>query len=287
MRIDLPCLALLLAAVLPPPAHAAESYDNCKGFITTLPAVITTQGTWCMNKDLSTAQTTGAAISVQTNNVIIDCNGFKLGGLGAGLGTSTIGISGADKGNIAIRRCNVRGFHTGAFLGSALGGYLVEDNRFDNNTVAGLSLSGDGSTIRGNQVLHTGGSTLAAQGSTAGITASGAVQIVGNQVHDVAPSTTATSSVTGIHFSTAAGGRLADNVVSGVFQVAPGTARSLWLPGGAGVAINRNALSAEAGALITALACDSDDHVARDNTMIGHDTGLSGCHDGGGNVVSP
>ncbi|HEY0660644.1 MAG TPA: hypothetical protein VGD21_04900 [Lysobacter sp.] len=37
------------------PAFATESYDNCNGFIDTLPATISTQGTRCLRKDLSTA----------------------------------------------------------------------------------------------------------------------------------------------------------------------------------------------------------------------------------------
>jgi hypothetical protein len=41
------CLALLGYTGA---ASAAETYDNCTGFITSLPAVITRQGTWCMNE---------------------------------------------------------------------------------------------------------------------------------------------------------------------------------------------------------------------------------------------
>src|SRR4249920_3466180 len=73
-------------------AHAAQSYDNCTGFITSLPAVITTQGTWCLKQDLATTVTSGSAITINTNNVTIDCNDFKLGGLGAGLATLANGI---------------------------------------------------------------------------------------------------------------------------------------------------------------------------------------------------
>ncbi|HEY0661599.1 MAG TPA: hypothetical protein VGD21_09825, partial [Lysobacter sp.] len=71
-------LAILLAGpVAPAPAQAAQSYDNCTGFIDSLPATITTQGTWCLRKDLSTAMSSGNAITIATNNVTIDCNDFK------------------------------------------------------------------------------------------------------------------------------------------------------------------------------------------------------------------
>src|SRR4249920_3646904 len=84
-------LAILLV-VAPAVSHAAESYDNCTGYIDALPAVIASQGTWCMRHDLTTSISSGNAISVLTNNVTIDCNDFKLGGLAAGAGTTAAGI---------------------------------------------------------------------------------------------------------------------------------------------------------------------------------------------------
>src|SRR5687768_7170485 len=85
-------LLLLSAAVSPPTARAAASYDNCTGFVTTLPATIATQGVWCLKQDLSTAITSGNAIAITANNVTLDCNGFKLGGLSAGPASTATGI---------------------------------------------------------------------------------------------------------------------------------------------------------------------------------------------------
>src|SRR4249919_759306 len=85
-------LAVCMLAGLPQTARAAESYDNCTGFITSVPAVITTQGTWCLKNDLSTALTGIVAIKINTNNVTIDCNDFKLGGTAGGMGTGSLGI---------------------------------------------------------------------------------------------------------------------------------------------------------------------------------------------------
>src|SRR5438128_9796041 len=84
-------LTLLLGAA---PAHAETV--NCTP-ITTLPTVITVQGIYCFTGHLSTAITTGNAIDIQTNNVILDLNGFKLGGLAAGPGTFAIGIFALDR----------------------------------------------------------------------------------------------------------------------------------------------------------------------------------------------
>ena len=103
-------ILLLLLCALPRPAGAAASYDTCKGFITSLPAIIDTAGTWCLNKDLSTASSNGTAIAINSDNVTIDCNGYKLGGLAAGEGTLETGIGGYDRRNITVRHCNIRGF---------------------------------------------------------------------------------------------------------------------------------------------------------------------------------
>src|SRR5690606_27849039 len=150
-------LALTLAATCAlQPAEAAQSYDNCTGFIDSLPATITRQGTWCLRKDLSTSITSGAAITITANNATIDCNDYKIGGLGAGSASQASGISAVDRQNATIRHCNVRGFYSGIdLLGGA--GHLVEDNRLDNNLRYGIHVIGDNGRVRRNAVYDTGG----------------------------------------------------------------------------------------------------------------------------------
>src|SRR5688572_11895990 len=154
-----PALPGLLGLAVPVQTRAAESYDNCAGFIDSLPATISTQGVWCLRKDVSTAIAAGAAITVATNNVTLDCNDFKLGGLSAGTATATRGILATGRQNIRVRNCNIRGFHTGLDIEG--GGHLVEDNNLNGNLSVGLRVSGDGSIVRRNSVIDTGGSTLA------------------------------------------------------------------------------------------------------------------------------
>jgi hypothetical protein len=172
--------ALLVMAVLP--ARAAESYDSCKGFIDTLPATITTQGVWCLRKDLSTAMTSGAAITINTNNVTIDCNDFKLGGLAAGPGTTTHGIHAVSRLNITVRNCAVRGFLNGVALVFGGGGHRVVDSRFELNRFRGIWLEGSSNQVLRNLVLDTGGVDLGAiiigieaSGDVAGSTVDGVV----------------------------------------------------------------------------------------------------------------
>jgi parallel beta-helix repeat protein len=151
---------VLFAALLPAsrPAHAAESYDNCAGYIDTVPATISTQGVWCLRDNISTNIVSGNAITIATNNVTIDCNDFKIGGLAAGEGSQAIGILADNRQNVTIRNCGIRGFVYGIQLNSGAG-HLIEDNRLDNNLYVGIMVSGDNSTIRRNRIYDTGGAT--------------------------------------------------------------------------------------------------------------------------------
>jgi len=160
-----PLLAAAVAAgalyLAPGAAHAAQSYDNCTGFIDSVPATITTQGTWCLRKDLGTAITSGNAITIATNNVTLDCNDFKIGGLAAGEASNANGIHAKERQNVTIRNCSIRGFRLGVSLDRG-SGHLVENNHLDNNLAIGIyfhSYSTDNSAVvRNNRVMDTGGS---------------------------------------------------------------------------------------------------------------------------------
>jgi len=153
-------ILLLLAA----PAAWAETV-NCTA-ITWLPTVITNQGVYCLTGHLSTAITSGNAIDIRTNNVTIDLNGWKLGGQAAGAGTQANGIYAFQRKNITIRNGTIRGFFRGIYLQDSSPfttsqGQLIEDIRADNNTYIGMTIKGRGNIVRRNQVVDTGGSTVA------------------------------------------------------------------------------------------------------------------------------
>ena len=50
---------------------------------TSVPYTITTQGHYCFNRSLSTAQTSGAAITINADFVTLDLNGYRLTGGGS------------------------------------------------------------------------------------------------------------------------------------------------------------------------------------------------------------
>lgn len=152
LRIALAFCVAVTAATFLPAAHAARSYDNCTGYVDVTPAVLTTQGTWCLRKDVATNLASGTAITIAGHNITLDCNDFKVGNLAAGTLNTAHGIASVHN-NATVRNCNVRGYHHGVDITGY--GTLVEDNRFDAAIEAGIRIEGDGTTIRRNRLLDT------------------------------------------------------------------------------------------------------------------------------------
>jgi len=205
-------LLLLAAGLSAAPAQAETT--QCT-IIDALPAVISNAGTYCLGKDLGTPVATGGAITINANNVTLDCNGRKLGGLAAGIGTSATGVFAYNRSNVTIRNCNIRGFMYGVGLyGGAGGGHLVEDNRFDGNTYTAVYVNGDGSTIRDNLIFSTGGGSTGG-GWAQGIESHGDNSVLGNTIWGMTP-VTSRNDTQGITIGNNTAGIVAGNRVSGL-----------------------------------------------------------------------
>jgi hypothetical protein len=277
-------LFLLAGLIAVPAARAAQDYDNCAGFIDTLPATITMQGTWCLRHDLSTEITSGNAITIATNNVTIDCNDFKLGGLAAGAATQTRGIYALHRLNATVRHCNIRGFYQGVQLGGTGGGHVIEDNRFDGNTVYGLIVQGSGSVVRRNQIIDTGGSSVIT-GEAVGIYTTYAVDVLDNTVSGVLPSAdgSGNGSATGIFTSSNPSGSLSGNRVRGLVKLGGGGGPyGIHNTGGSDrISLDGNHVIGDGGVGSIGLICTSSSGRAKDNIVNGFAIGISGCSDDG------
>jgi parallel beta-helix repeat protein len=270
------------AAILPAPALAAQSYDNCTGFIDSLPATISKQGTWCLRHDLATNITSGYAISVATNNVTIDCNDFKLGGSAAGVGTGTRGIYANDRLNTTVRRCSIRGFFSGIELsGSSSANNLVEDNRFDGNTSYGLYVDGDNSTIRRNSVNDTGGNNNpgAENAGAVGIHASFSADILDNTINGVAPGW---GNACGICTSGNAGGSIEGNRIRGLAPPEFGQSFGIFNSNSQQISIRNNVVVGNGGTI--GLICQSSNDRAQNNVLMGFATPIENCRDDGNSL---
>ena len=206
-------LGLLALVVCTAPAHTETVACTA---ITSLPYVITVQGIYCLTGNLSTGMTSGSAIDIQTNNVVLDLNGWKLGGLAAGVGTHTYGIHALDRQNITIKNGTIRGFHSGIRLENAAvsQGHVIEDIRADQNTFVGIDVQGNGDIIRNNQVVATGGTTTAGPNADAyGIVVLGSgPRVLNNDVMHTFKQGTGTAR--GIFFNTVTDGLAINNRIT-------------------------------------------------------------------------
>lgn len=286
MARPLICAALGATALLlsPAPAAAGESYDNCTGFITSLPATIGTQGVWCLDRDLSTNLSEGNAITIAANNVILDCNHFRIGGLAAGSGTSALGVHALDRLNALVRNCSIRGFYRGIFFLSG-SGHLVENNRFEGNTTTGIRVDAANSTVRRNLVLNTGGSTYV-PGNAHGIWATGGVDVLDNTVNGVAPISPGSGAI-GIYSLQNGEGNINGNRVRGLAATDQGSAIGIHFHGSAGaIARDNDVRGPGTSATGIGILCSVFASTAHDNVISRFETGVGSCI-AGSNVVNP
>jgi hypothetical protein len=160
---------LITVALLGWMANTAAQAEtvNCTP-INSLPAVISSQGVYCLTGNLATNTSSGSAIEITANNVTLDLNGWKVGGQAAGTTTRAYGINSlAD--NVTIKNGIVRGFYDGIYLAGR--GAVVEDMLIDQNTHLGIWVNSYGAVVRRNQIVDTGGSTYYIPTSASGIIA--------------------------------------------------------------------------------------------------------------------
>ena len=280
-------ISLALSMISPRAAFAAESYDNCTGTISSLPAVISTQGTWCLKASLATAIGSGSAISINTNNVTIDCNDFKLDGSAAGVGTVANGIVASNRLNATIRRCDIRGFLHGVYLtGSSGGGHAVEDNRLYGNRGIGLQVEGSGSVVRRNGVFSTGGSTTLTNAAY-GIYTFDAVDVIDNTVAGVTATSGSDGSAYAIFLDSNPNGRIVGNGLRGMAKDGAGLVVGVFGTGTTHIEIRDNDLVADGAAGTIGVDCQNSSGAAKGNAINGFASGIVNCTDSGGNDVVP
>ena len=139
-----------------------------------VPFTIAIPGVWCLTRNFATSITTGTAVTINVDNVVLDLGGYTLDGNGAGLGTQATGIGSPGRSNLTVRNGTVRGFANGIQLTATPGttrGNVVQGIRADRNTVVGIGAGGVGVLIRDNLVVETGGSTSASTFRAYGISA--------------------------------------------------------------------------------------------------------------------
>lgn len=295
-RVMLALLLSTLAGIVFIQPAKAETI-NCIN-INTIPATISTQGVYCFNQHMPVSLASGSAITVLVNNVTIDCNEYKLGNLAAGPANSAIGVSAISHLNVTVRNCGIRGFRTGVSLTN--GQYRVEDNRFDLNTETAVNISGDGSTVRRNEVINTGDSTIGGLTEFHGILGNGDIDVIDNTVSGVIASNGSNGTVYGILTQNMDAGTIKGNRVRLLDSDGTGLRRGIWNTGGSHVTVESNTVVMNAPFLSLlsnegGIRCGDGiilDGAARDNTVLGVGVlgaalGLVACTPAVANFVNP
>jgi hypothetical protein len=177
--------ALLACLALPATAPADETL-LCRRYITAVPFTILIPGHYCFAEDVRTSISTGNAITIAADDVLLDLNGFTLDGTAAGPGTQANGIVTSDRRDITVRNGNVRGFFNGlqlGFGGARVAAITVERMRADRNVV-GILVNGlgGGHVVRDNVVTNSGSSTDPDARNGGGIAVRGGGDIINNVV---------------------------------------------------------------------------------------------------------
>jgi hypothetical protein len=174
-----------------------------------------------------------------------------------------------------------------AFDSSGLGGgHVIEDNRFDGNTFVGMHVVGDGSVVRRNRVLNTGGSSTFAPAQ--GIETFGDVDILDNTISSVVATAGGNGNASGIYAGTP-GGSISGNRVRGLIKDGTGTTYAIYVDNGSAehMTLRDNDIVSATASVGTGLLCANAAGRAMGNVISGFGTDFSGCSDDGGNVVAP
>jgi parallel beta-helix repeat protein len=212
--------------------------------IAAVPVTISAPGSYCLTGNLATAITSGNAITITADNVVLDFNGFELTGSVGAYSTFNRGIYASQQSRITIRNGSVTGFNIGVFLDdpspyTTAQGNLIEEMTIDHNTFAGVYVLGKNSVIRHNRITSTGRG-LVANPWAYGIRVAGAgMRVVDNDVADV---TSSFSSGVGIYLQSANSSIVEGNRLS---SMASGNSYSYGIYGSAstGMVIKGNSIS--------------------------------------------
>jgi len=273
------------------PGLAAESYDSCgTNYIDTVPIVISISGTWCLRRNVVATGANVRAIDIRTNNVTIDCNGFRLSNT-AGPSTASYGVSAfGTYSNITVRNCTITGFVLGVSIsGNPPGsGHLIENNRFVNSRSVGIRVDAAASAIRRNIVTDTG--FQPGSGTGTGIVMNGGVDLLDNVVDGVGGDGSVAFSPYGIiagDFTPpiSAGSLVRGNRVRNLAPTGAGSSATGILVYSTGAWVRDNLVGQQTSSSGIGISCGTETRV-RDNIVKNYTQGMAGqCRDDSGNVA--
>lgn len=163
MRNVLLISAMALLAPTLPSSAAAQGAPSCT-VLETLPATISSGGNYCLAANAEVNMTSGAAITINANDVTLDCRDFTISNAAASDAGTSAGVRAVNRHNVHIRNCRIMGgFTDGIAVSMPLNGQTSSFyNRIENNYIAGpyrygIQAYGSAIEVRGNTIYDVGG----------------------------------------------------------------------------------------------------------------------------------
>ncbi|MFG0317049.1 MAG: hypothetical protein ACF8XB_07250 [Planctomycetota bacterium JB042] len=153
-----------------------------------LPFTVKKSGTYVLKKSLKFKELTGAAITVEAPDVVIDLGGLVLSSTAPSDDTNdSVGVACSGDHRITVRNGVVRGFLRGVQLSTGSAGHVrVEDLVVEGCGFRGIDVQGQSVTVRFCRVRNTGFISSGVAINVWGILAQGdSVRVEGNQVHEL------------------------------------------------------------------------------------------------------
>lgn len=122
--------------------------------ITTLPATISSPGTYCLTKDLATTEPELPAISVLSSDVQLDCNGHRIANTADNKATGIVigQYYGTHPDDVAVEHCQVRGFLNGIVSVDFSDNIRIRDNTITQASFFGMLVKTRRGEVVGNTV---------------------------------------------------------------------------------------------------------------------------------------
>jgi len=111
-------------------------------------------GNYCLAKNLTDNSQSGAGISIQASDVVLDCNGHTIANTLSGNAGYGVQASGAVN-DVTVRNCQIRGYRRGLSFTSEHQNITLKDNTILRAEGTGIEVVGSRTHIIGNQVVNS------------------------------------------------------------------------------------------------------------------------------------
>jgi parallel beta-helix repeat protein len=263
MRKSIVLPAVIVASLVSAPAWAGCTSISTAGY------TINSAGSYCVVANLVA---TSNGISINADNVDLDCGGYTIDGSAQAISTAKRGVIGTDRTGVTVRNCTTKGFIEGIRLTGT--GNNIHDNVVIAPTSRGIYVDGEENIIDGNRISDAGGTSNLAWGAF-GIYASGSSIIRDNVVSGVVPTAGSNRSGYGIYTSRNDAGVLQGNTVRNVLGDNGQIAMALTAYSSANAVLKENILVNPPGTYGYALYCSGAGSVTNGNIFQGFDNGIS------------